>query len=174
MKRLWMFSLVLCMFCKTVKVASHSENTLDKIHLDSVCPEDGNCTVKLLRNKSMVLKRDGTGYLYYALVETTASSVIHYEYSRKTDPELQDAGYREEILFEIPNDFESLSLVDIDLAQVKMLFGRHCFCRGQAGYFQIQEGKLNLVKQDDIVTFQLDFTSRDVPQVIKTISAGLK
>lgn len=175
MKRVSLLAvLALCFSCNTPKTAMIKTSEPIKSEIESVCPEDGNCTVTLLRNKSMVLQRDGTGYLHYVLEETPGYSVIHFEYIRKTDPNLQDAGYREEILFEIPNDTERISLFDKDLAQVKMLFGRHCFCRGQAGYFQVLEGKLDLVHHEEKVVFTVDFKCSEVPQIISSVKASLK
>lgn len=174
MRKMWILTWMFCLACKTALIAPETENNVVEAHLQSECPDDGNCRVTLHRNRSMELKRDGTGYLYYVLVEKPGFSVIHFEYIRKTDPELQDAGYREEILFEIPANPEKISLLDADLAQVKMLFGRHCFCRGQAGYFLVQEGELALVSHKNEVRFDLDFKCPKVPQTIKRVSAILK
>jgi hypothetical protein len=54
-----------------------------------------------------------------------------------------------------------------------MHFGRFCFCRGQTGYYKVEEGKLNLKKTNDTIALNLDFTITKVPQIIKTITTSI-
>ena len=49
-----------------------------------------------------------------------------------------------------------------------MLFGRYCNCRGQTGLYKVVNGSLDLKNQDD-VSFDLDFKITEVPQVTNNV-----
>lgn len=141
---------------------------------ESPCPPDGVCTTEILKNKSLVIKTDEFGSTYTQIIDSETTSVIVYQYNRIVKGNLQDANYREEIFFEISNSDTELNLTNKELQQTKMLFGRFCFCRGQTGYYKVEEGKLNLKKTNDNITLNLDFTITKVPQIIKSITYTLK
>ena len=142
--------------------------------LSSECPQDGACTVEMLKNKSLEIKTDDLGGIYYEIVAATETSVVLYHYNRKVEKGLQDGQYREDIVFEINNSDSLISLSGSDLQKTKMLFGRHCYCKGQAGYFKVTQGQLTLEQKKNAVSFHLDFTITQVPQIIKSIKATTK
>lgn len=74
------------------------------------CPEKGNCTIEVLKNKTLLTKTDGTGALYYKISDSNITSVIKYTYTKDSNPAIQDAGYREEIIFEVENNWTILSI----------------------------------------------------------------
>ena len=71
---------------------------------ESPCPSDGVCTTEILKNKSLVIKTDEFGSTYTQTIDSETTSVIVYQYNRIVKGDLQDAGYREEIIFEINNN----------------------------------------------------------------------
>lgn len=158
-------------FCKCPKATISESN---KSSIESVCPEEGKCTVELLRNKSLNVKADEFGSLYYQVSESNETSVLIYRYDKDVPKDLQDANYREEIIFEINNKTQTVSLSGKDLQQSKMLFGRFCFCRGQTGRYKVEEGTLNLKQEGDAVQFDLNFKVSQVPQLIQSIKATVK
>ncbi|WP_442787148.1 hypothetical protein [Flavobacterium suncheonense] len=169
MKKLSLLSIALCFSCHTQKIAMAKTSEPLKSNIESVCPEDGACTLELQKNKSIAVKTDITGKLYCDLEDHSGTSVIHYVYTRNTDPELQDGQHREEIIFEIDNTVSELDLNNWNLSQTKMIFGRHCFCRGQAGYFVVKQGKLRLQHTKEALRFVLDFTVTEVPQTLTQV-----
>ena len=124
-------------FCNCKKNAITERQSTPTTEISSACPEDGKCTIEIFRNKSLQIKKDGIGALYYQMKDSADVSVIQYQYNRNKTEGLQDGSYREEVLFEIPATATTLSLSDLKLQKTKMLFGRHCFCKGQAGYFEV-------------------------------------
>ena len=54
---------------------------------DLYCPEEGICSVELLNNKSIVLKKDDIGQFYYQILDNAETSVIKYTYQK---PEIKD------------------------------------------------------------------------------------
>jgi uncharacterized protein YjbK len=146
---------------------------IEKTHSTS-CPLDGKCTTILIENKSLEIKTDGTGAIYYELTNNSKTSVIKFEYNKTVDNTLQDNSYREEVLFEIPNHFNKINLENNQLESVKMIFGKHCFCRGQAGIYTIKKGKLNIKKEDNTTSFNLEFEIQNIDHTIKKISEIIK
>lgn len=137
--------------------------------LSSKCPQDGTCEVEILENKQLILHYDDLGGMYYDIKDQEGTTVIHYQYNKTTQANLQDGHYREDIIFEIKNSDKLLDLTDSELQQVKLIFGRHCFCKGQTGYFKIDKGNLQLSTESEI-SFDLNFICDKVPQIIKNVS----
>ena len=139
------------------------------ITVTSECPKDGDCSVKLNQHKAIELKTDEFGRLYYTLVDDDAKSVYQYTYKRKVKGNLQDAQYREEVIFEVDNQ-NNISLANEALAQQKMLFGRFCYCKGQTGYYAIKTGQLSVAQNKNKTSVDLNFTIAEVPQITQHIS----
>lgn len=144
--------------------------------LNSGCPKDGDCTVAIFDNKSMTVKTTELGSLYYELAENTSKKVIKYTYNRKVKGNIQDASYREEIVFEINSNADQLVFTDESLQDTQLLFGRFCYCKGQTGYYKIDSGSLRISKNSasKITEVDLSFKSKKVPQVTEAISILLK
>jgi hypothetical protein len=171
MKKLLLLPLVLGFaFCTSQKSIVAKEPIVSI----TSCPDDGKCSVEIVRNKRMEIKTDDLGSLYYQLIDSPETSVIVYQYNLNVAKDLQDGNYREEIVFEIKNSDKKINLSGKALQQNKMLFGRFCFCRGQTGYYKVEEGTLSLTEKDNIIDFNLDFTITKVPQIIKSIQTTVK
>ncbi len=173
MKKLFLIPLALGLsFCHCQKAAVAATPT--KSSIESVCPENGVCTIQIQKGKSMAVKTDEFGSIYYTTEDNANKSIIIYEYKRNVPEGLQDGQHIEEIVFEINNSDTTLSLKDENLQNTKMLFGRHCFCRGQAGYFKVTEGNLNLEKNKGIINVDLDFKVTKAPQLYTSVKATIK
>ncbi|MFD2908368.1 hypothetical protein ACFSX9_06435 [Flavobacterium ardleyense] len=156
--------------CTCIKKSSIESNIEQKSAAD--CPTDGDCTTVLFENKSLSIKTDDIGSIYYTLNDNLETSVIKFEYNKKIDTTLQDNSYREEVLFEIPNSFNiTTDLQNNELQSVKMIYGKHCFCRGQAGIYKVNQGKLNIIKDKNQIYFETDFEIPNIDQKIKKIKS---
>jgi len=135
----------------------------------SNCPEDGVCAFKILKNKTLTLKKDAIG-ASYPVINEGEKTLIKFEYSRNSIPNVQDANYTELVYIEIDTNKKELNIKDIDLKTVKATFARLCFCRGQTGYYPIESGNLN-IKSVGKNQYKLDFEFKisEVPQVITKI-----
>lgn len=134
------------------------------------CPVEGTCKMEVLPNKSLEVRSDESGGLYYQLTDAENTTVVLYQYDKNVPANLADAGYRETIVFEVNNTDQLLDLSGKALQQTKMLFGRMCFCaRGQTGNFRVEQGSLKLSNGKDGLRFRLDFKVPQLPQVIHTI-----
>jgi hypothetical protein len=172
-KILFIFLLLPFTYCGAKKSSFSSKKELIA-NLQSDCPEDGTCTLEVLRNKSLEVKTDEFGSNYYELIDSETTSVIYYKYNRQAKGNLQDGNYTEEVLFEISNAFDQYSYANEELQKVKMLFGRLCYCKGQAGYFKVNEGTLSLKKMDEKIELNLNFKINQVPQIITKVNAVIQ
>lgn len=177
MKKLFLIPLALSLsFCNCQKTAVAATSTKPSIEstIESACPENGVCTIQIQKGKSMNVKADEFGSVYYNLEDDATKSVIVYEYNRNVEKGLQDGQHKEEIVFEINNSDTKLAVSDFNLQSTKMLFGRHCFCKGQAGFYKVMEGKLNLENTKGVISVDLDFKVSQVPQLYTTVKATIQ
>lgn len=151
-----------------------TKEVIEKATILSDCPRDGKCNVELFQNKSLNIKSDPIGSFYYELLDNSKTTVVKYEYIKTVDTLLQDNNYKEELLFEIPNEFREINLENKELESVKMLYGKHCFCRGQAGIYKVKNGKLIVTKTNSNIIFETDFDIPNIDQKIKTIKTIIK
>jgi hypothetical protein len=161
---LLLVSLVLS--CATKKPMA----TISKAALLSDCPTAGTCTVELFQNKSMVLQFDNNRN-NYTLVDNLEKNVVVCNYTKTVKGNLQDAGYREEVIFETEKTLSDGNFQDADLQNRQMLFGRFCYCKGQTGYYKVSNGKMQVDANGNII---LDFSISEVPQIINHIKLLLK
>ncbi len=176
MKTLYfLFPLLLVNACKTqTGTVNSSENTaMEQIDNQTTnCPNEGTCSVTVHKNKSLNIQKDGTGALYPELVDSK-NTVVEYTYLKEGPPGTADGNYSETIHFEIPDGTDHLSKENAALADVKLLYGKHCFCRGEAGYYPITNGKLLVEKSKEGIVFDLKFkvekTSQVVSHIIETV-----
>lgn len=165
---------ILLVYCSSSKNIIEEEENIKKEAVitkeKKSCPEDGICTIEILKNKSLHIKFDEINSIYYQVEENLETSIIKYKYTRNTIKDAQDASYIEEIIFEIKNTETDLKLFDTNLQNTKMLFGRHCFCKEQAGYYKITDGNLTLIKEKETYKVDLNFTINEVPQIIQNVT----
>ena len=134
---LYIVSVVL-LSCTTGKnaVISWKNNTIE-----TPCPPQTECRFEALKDKSLVVKTDDTGHIYYNLQDTPGKTVLKYTYRKITDPKLQDAGYSETIIFETDGT-ANLNYSGKDIQKANMLFNVQCFCRGKAGIYKVEQGTM--------------------------------
>lgn len=145
MKKAILLSIIFwsALSCCNSKKAVSENNKNPKGQILTPCPEGYDCTLELLPNKTMVVKNDGIGGTYYELEDLNGKSVYRYTYNQKTDKQYQDAGYREEIIFELDSKTKDLKLSNDELQNTKMLFGVWCYCKGKAGNYKITKGNFS-------------------------------
>jgi len=162
-----LFVLFSVLSCKCKKVTTPQTT----VSITSECPKDGTCTVQLLKNKSIAVKKDEFGSTYFTLEDSDSKNVVQYTYKRTVKGDLQDANYREEIIFELNNQTDNLTLSDAALESTQLLFGRFCFCRGQTGNYKINQGNLTVT---DGKVIDLNFKTNEVPQIINHVAFLMK
>lgn len=145
------------------------EVTQEKTLLKNDSLENGSKKLYLLKNKKLEVVQN-EGYISYTIIDNDKTNVVQYVYAINQDQVAYDGGYREEVVFEIPNDDFDTKYKDEELQKTKMLFGRYCFCRGKTGVYKIMQGNLQINSNKKEFHFELDFNITEVPQVIEKIS----
>jgi hypothetical protein len=150
--------------CKSQKIAD-KEKTLLKI--DST--KNIARKIYLYRNKKLEVI-DTNGSLSYKMEDNQKTNVLLFVYEKDMDKVTYDGGYKEEIVFEVPNGVTEQNYKDVELQNTKMLFGRYCFCRGKNGLFKVKQGKLHIKSSEKEPHFELQFKIDEVPQEITEVT----
>ena len=164
-------SILIVLFA-SLFTACQSQKGMEKnsVSVTSTCPKDGNCTVEILKGKSILVEKDEFGNLYYKTVDNPNRNVIKYEYNLIVkDTRIQDADYREEIVFETDSNFQEISANDPN--QMNILFGRFLYARENVGYFIVKNKELSITKDGKKKIVDLKFKVDGVPQKITNFSA---
>jgi len=166
MRYLYVVYLIICLVsCKT---KSELTSTAATEVTNMACPEDGTCSFEIFKNKTLLIKTDNLGSIYPEMMDGI-HSVLKFEYKKKGNANYADSGYREEIFVEL--DANNLEGETVDLKNKKLFFARWCYCKGQTGYYKIDQGKLSVTKiGDKKFQLRLSFKIEEVPQIINEIN----
>lgn len=162
----FLIPLLMINACKSTTGGTETTQTDSKETMaitESVCPEAGACDVKVMKNSSLTIKEDETGQLYPVIVPGD-HIVIEYSYVEKGPEGTADGDYSETIQFEIANSDAELALKDGTLQEVNFLYGKHCFCRGEAGFYKVEKGALQLSKKGDELTVDASYVIDGISQ----------
>ncbi len=163
--------LLLITSCSTNKrTSSHGEDALPPPHIN--CPEDGNCSFEVFKESNLKLSYDSTGKLYPEIIKGD-KMVIKYHYKRREIKNTSDGNYSEYVYFEIDPSNKQVILKDSELQDVKMTFGRICYCKGSMGYFPVKEGSLFLFNSSGNLQVKASFKINKVPQIIHQIDENI-
>jgi hypothetical protein len=165
---LLLFNLSSCKSQKTGVTKTASTGDEKKLlKMDTL--KNGSKKLFIFKNKKLELI-ESYGFYSYKMVEHNKTDVIQYVYAINQDQIAYDGGYREEVVFEIPNDITEKSYADAELQNTGMLFGRYCFCRGKNGIFKVKQGRLHIKASKKEPHFELEFKITEVPQVTTEIN----
>lgn len=164
MKNLLPLLFLIIVSCKPTFVVNEAilVNTLN-------CPENGDCIIELLPNKSLEFKKDEFGNLYPVISEGN-KTIFKYIYTRKPIPNTQDSNYSEIVFAELDSVIFPKTFTKETLKNAKLHFGRLCYCKGETGYYPIKKGEFNITKSTK-KSFKIDFSFKidEVPQIITVI-----
>lgn len=169
MKNLLIICVLVLASCKTSKPTNSDMAVNNIIFVQSEnCPENGKCVLELIPNKSIVFKNDEFGNLYPVISEGT-KTIFKYTYTKNPVSEVEDSNYTEIVYAELDLT-NNIQLQNETLNNIKLHYGRLCFCKGESGYFPITRGVFNLTKTaTDSVKIDVDFIIKKVPQIVKEI-----
>ena len=165
----YLYILIICFlaFCCNANQKVLAAKEADEITI--YCPEDGICTLEILKSKSLIILKDEFDNLYPEISDGD-NIILKFEYKRNEIPNTVDGHYSELIYVELNSNKLIIELENSKLQEVNLLFARLCFCRGQTGYYKVKKGKLSISKENDKYRFNLAFKIDEVPQVITRIN----
>lgn len=167
-KMLAIATLAILASCNTTKGVV-STNWLGKtVSIQSQCPENGICTATREVGKGLGEDKYSTE-TYPKIVDNQETILIQYEFDRKkAEGNYADDFHKEEIFIEIPAKTFKKEYKNEQLQDVKLMFGRHCYCKGSAGYFKITEGTLKIDNSENKTKVKLNFKA-PVPQLFENV-----
>lgn len=167
-KMLAIATMAILASCNTTKGVVSTNWLGKKVTTKSECPENGTCTAT--RELGKGLGKDAySDKVYPKIVESSDTILIHYEFDRKkSDGNYADDFHKEEVFLEIPAKAFKKEYNNEELQDVKLIFGRHCYCKGSAGYFKITEGNLKIDNSENKTKVKLTFKA-PVPQLFQSI-----
>jgi len=172
MRNSWViiFALFLsCKPCQSLKLTVNEAVLVKTIN----CPENGDCTLELIPNKTITFKKDNTNILYPEITKGD-KTLLKYTFKRNPIPNSQDGDYTEIIYAELNETLSEISIADTALQNIKLHFGRLCYCKGENGYFAIEKGDFKILKvEKNIIKIELDFLIKEVPQIMTTINESV-
>ncbi len=142
--------------CSTTKGVESTNWLGKKVTMISVAPENGK--VAATREFEKGLNLNGFNELYPQTHFDPEKVLVEYSFDRnKAEGNHADDFYKEELFMEIPVKAFKKQYKDAELDQVKLVYGKHCYCKGEAGYFKITEGTLKIDHSDKQTKVKLAF-----------------
>lgn len=146
-----------------------STNWLGKhVVMKSECPENGTCTATRDLGKGLN-EISADEVVYPQIINNQETILIQYEYNRKkSEGNYADDFHKEELFLAIPAKAFKKEYKNEQLQEVKLIYGRHCYCKGSAGYFKITEGNLKIDNSENKTKVKLTFKA-PVEQLIQSV-----
>lgn len=85
-------------------------------------------TYNFYQNKTLVITSENDSYMQYGIIESGNNLVFEYKYEDYDDKDVADDEYVETIMFEIDPTLEKFAYLDDDLAIIKPVYSKYCFC----------------------------------------------
>jgi len=171
MKKLLPLLILIIVSCKSTKNTTSTFVVNEAFLINTVnCPENGTCTIELLPNTSLEFKKDEFGNTY-PVIEEGNKTIFKYIYTKNPVPNTQDSNYSELVFAELDSIVSEKTFTDEALQNIKLHFGRLCFCKGETGYYPVKNGKFKISKSSK-KSFKIDFNFKikEVPQIISAIN----
>lgn len=170
MKNIVIICLLFLWSCKTTQPSNAAIEKVEPTFSQTEnCPENGTCTIEFIPNKNIEFKSDEFGNLY-PVINEGSKTIFKYTFTKNPISETEDSNYTEILYAELDANVSSISLIDSQLQNIKLHYGRLCFCKGENGYFPVSKGVFNLVKNNkNTVKIDIDFSVKKIPQITSEI-----
>lgn len=133
------------------------------------CPEKSNCTIEIIPHSTLIIKEDEFKNTYIEILKGP-NTIIKYQYKKDEIPNTADGYYSEIVYIETDNYDKNIHLKNEQLQEVKMVFGRLCYCKGTSGYFSVIKGELELTVKKNKLTLNTNFSVDNIPQIIANLN----
>ncbi len=132
------------------------------------CVSNGKCELKLTPNKNITFEKDKFG-MSYPKITDGENTLLTYTFKRNVVKNTQDSNYTEIIYAVLPKTITEMSLTNAELSKVNLHFARLCFCKGETGYYPIENGSFKITKVNkNTIKIACSFTVKNIPQVISS------
>jgi hypothetical protein len=174
MKHIFLFILVLLVVgCKSSQINTSLEKLNEKLIVTlSNCIDNAVCSIEVVPNTNLLIKEDEFQNTYIEF-ENGTNTIIKYQLKKNELPYTADSHYSEIIYLEMDNYNKSLYLKNEELQQVKMIYGRLCYCKGSSGYFKVNKGSLELILSKNKLSLNANFNVENIPQIVSQINENI-
>jgi len=174
MKYIRLFILVLSVVgCKSSQINTSLEELNEKqTVILSNCIDDAVCNIEIIPKSNLLIKEDEFKNTYIEF-EKGNNTIIKYQLKKNELPNTADSHYSEIIYLEIDNYNKSIYLKNEELQQVKMIYGRLCYCKGSSGYFKVKKGSLELILSKNKLSLNTNFNVENIPQIVSQINENI-
>ena len=174
MKYICLFIIVLLVAgCKSSQINTSLEDLNEKhTILLSNCIDNAVCNIEIIPKSNLLIKEDEFKNTYIEF-EKGNNIIIKYQLKKNELPNTADSHYSEIIYLEIDNYNKSLYLKNEELQQVKMIYGRLCYCKGSSGYFKVNKGSLELILSKNKLSLNAKFKVENIPQLVTEIHENI-
>ncbi len=174
MKYICLFIIVLLVAgCKSSQINTSLEDLNEKhTILLSNCIDNAVCNIEIIPKSNLLIKEDEFKNTYIEF-EKGNNIIIKYQLKKNELPNTADSHYSEIIYLEIDNYNKSLYLKNEELQQVKMIYGRLCYCKGSSGYFKVIKGSLELILSKNKLSLNTNFNVENIPQLVSQINENI-
>lgn len=131
----------------------------------SKCISNAQCRIEIIPDATLLVQEDAFNNTYVEIKKGNRL-IIKYQLKKNQLPQTADGHYTEILYFEIGHSETDIHLKDKELQQVKMTFGRLCYCKGSSGYFKVDKGTLELIFDKNKMILNTVFTVKNIPQII--------
>ena len=170
MKYLLLFFTITLGTCKSTDTSNMISSIADKEIKTTDCREDGTCEVEVLKNKNYTIETDSMGNIYPKIVDGE-NIVVKYTYMRGNPNNYADGSQSETIHFIISNNMKN-HLENCELQNVKMLFGKNCFCKGIQGFYKVDKGSFTIESSN--INIDITIPKLGEQQYVKKVNFTLK
>lgn len=164
---LFISALFVLISCGNSKQAS---NSLD--HDNNNVFNSQEMEVEVKKNTVYTIAQDITGATYPEFENGNATTLI-FKYVEKGPLGTADGDYTEMVYMSIPKDISTKKYSDANLQTTNVLFGKFCFCKGEAGFYEVKEGTLSIKNKKESIEIDFSFkiieTSHKVSAIKQTI-----
>lgn len=169
MKNIVPFIIILFASCNSSKNLNYTAtNAILSTSLN--CPDNGKCSVELIPNKTIEFKSDEFGNLYPVISEGD-KTILKYTFIKNPKLNTEDSNYTELIYAELDKTITAVNYTSKNLQNIKLYFGRLCYCKGETGYYPIKNGDFKITKTSkNTMNISFDFNVTEVPQIISKIN----
>ena len=170
MKHFCIFLLIILVIgCRSGQINKSLEKLEEKrSFVVSNCIDNAVCYIEIIPKSNLLIKEDEFQNTYVEF-EKGNNTIIKYELKKNEIPNTADSHYSEILYLEIDNYNQNLNLKNKELQQVKMTFGRLCYCKGSSGYFKVKNGNLELLLSKNKLSLNANFEVENIPQIVNEI-----
>lgn len=156
MKFLLLFLVISLSTCKTKEVSLINNLSVNSKAIKvNECPEGITCTIEVFKNKTYTIETDSMNKIYPKIIDGE-DIVVKYTYSVDNPNNYADGNQSETLHFIISENMKS-TFTDKGLQDIKLTFGKNCFCRDIFGFYTVDEGIFTINNSNGKSVIDIEF-----------------